>query len=216
MQTLIQDLRYGVRIITKNPVFSLIVVVTLALGIGANTTIFSNVDATLLRPFSFPNQERLVVLFEQKPSIGITQARVSPGNIIEWREQSQTLQEVVVMRNHEYTLKNDGPPERYSSYEVSAAFFDALGVRAKLGRTFQPGEDEAGRSQVAVLRHDFWQTRFAGDPNIVGKQIMLDEKPYTIIGVMEKGFDFPFGGGEMWTPFVFTPQMKQNHNAHYL
>ncbi len=216
MQTLLQDLRYGVRMLWKNPGFTLIVVMILALGIGANTTIFSNVDATLLRPFSFSNQERLVVLFEQKPSIGITQAKISPGNVIEWRAQSQTLQEVVVMRNREYTLMSDGPAERYMSYGVSAAFFDALGVKPLLGRTFQPGEDEAGRAQVAVLRHAFWQTRFGGDPNIVGKQLLLDDKPFIVIGVMAKNFDFPFGGGEMWTPFVFDPQMKQDHSGHYL
>lgn len=216
MQTLWQDLRYGARMLMKNPGFTLIVVITLALGIGANTVTFSNVDATLLRPFSFPNQERLAVLFEQKPAIGVIRARVSPGNVVEWRAHSQTLQEVVVMRNREYTMTGDGPPERYASYSVSAAFFDALGVEAQLGRTFQRGEDEAGRAQVAVLRHAFWQTRFGGDPQIVGKQILMDDKPFTVIGVMPKNFDFPFGGGEMWTPFVIEPQMQQDHSGHYL
>ncbi len=216
MQTLLQDLRYGGRILWKNPGFTLLVVMLLALGIGANTTIFSNVDATLLRPFSFSNQARLVVLFEQKPSIGITQAKVSPGNVMEWRAQSQTLQEIVVMRTRQHTLTSDGPAEQYLSYGVSAAFFEALGVKPFLGRTFQPGEDEAGRAQVTVLRHAFWQTRFGGDPQIVGKQILLDDKPFNVIGVMPKDFDFPFGGGEMWTPFVFDPQMKQDHSGHYL
>src|SRR5262249_37512582 len=184
-----------------NPGFTVVTVLAIMLGIGANTTIFSTADAMVLRPFSFPNEERLVVLFERKPAIGITQASVSPGNVIEWRAASKTLEEVVVMRNRDYTLTGDGPPERYTSYGVSAAFFDALGVKPQLGRTFERGEDEAGRADVAVLRHAFWQKRFGGDPQIVGKQILLDSKAFTVIGVMPKDFDFPYGGGEMWTPF---------------
>ncbi|MGH9835099.1 MAG: ABC transporter permease [Blastocatellia bacterium] len=216
MQTLWQDLRFGARMIKKNPGFAAVAALAIALGIASNTFIFSTVDALVLRPFSFPNEARLVALFERKPSIGVEHAAVSPGNVIEWRAQSKTLQEVVVMRSREHTLSGDGPPERYAGTGVSAAFFDALGVRAQLGRTFQPGEDEAGRAEVAVLRHDFWQKRFGGDPGIVGKQILLDDKPFTVIGVMPAGFDFPNNGGELWTPFVFDPQMKQDHSNHYL
>jgi putative ABC transport system permease protein len=216
MQTLWQDLRYGARILLKKPGFTLIAVLAIALGIGAVTTIFSAADATMLRPFSFPNQKRLMILFERKQEAGITRASVSPGNVMALREQSQTLQEVIVMRNRDYTLTGDGPPERYTSYGVSAAFFDALGAQPQLGRTFRRGEDEEGNAQVVVLRHAFWQTRFGGDPKIIGKQIILDDKPFEVIGVMPKGFEFPYGGGEMWTPFVIEPQMKQDHANHYL
>src|SRR5215510_596138 len=216
MRTLWQDLRYGARILLKKPGFTLIAVLAIALGIGAVTTIFSGADATMLRPFSFPNQKRLVMLLERKQEAGITRASVSPGNVIALREQSQTLQEVVVMRGRDYTLTGDGPPERYTSYGVSAAFFDALGAQPQLGRTFRLGEDEEGSSQVVVLRHAFWQTRFGGDPKVVGKQIMLDDKPFEVIGVMPKDFEFPYGGGEMWTPFVIEPRMKQDHGNHYL
>jgi putative ABC transport system permease protein len=216
MQTLLQDLRYGARMILKNPGFALIAVLAIALGIGAVTTIFSGADATMLRPFSFPNQKRLVMLFERKLEAGITRASMSPGNVIALREQSQTLQEVVVMRNRDYTLTGEGPPERYTSYGVSAAFFDALGAQPQLGRTFRRGEDEEGNAQVVVLRQAFWQTRFGGDPKIVGKRIILDDKPFEVIGVMPKDFEFPYGGGEMWTPFVIEPRMKQDHGNHYL
>src|SRR5215813_11694283 len=216
MNALWQDLRYGARILLKKPGFTLIAVLAIALGIGAVTTIFSAADATMLRPFSFPNQERLMMLFERKQEAGITRASVSPGNVIALREQSQTLQEVVVMRNRFYILTGDGPPERYTSYGVSAAFFDALGAQPQLGRTFRRGEDEEGNAQVVVLRHAFWQTRFGGDPKIVGKRIMLDDKPFEVIGVMPKDFEFPYGGGEMWTPFVIEPRMKQDHANHYL
>ncbi len=216
MQTLWQDLRYGARMLMKSPGFTLIAVLATALGISANTTIFSSADATLLRPLSFPNQERLVMLFERNPEAGITRGSVSPGNVIEWRAQAETLQEVSVIRNRDYILTGEGPPERYTSYGVSAAFFDALGVQPHLGRTFQSGEDEAGHAQLVVLRYAFWQTRFGGDPQIVGKQVLFDDKPFEVIGVMPKDFEFPYGGGEMWTPFVFEPQMKQEHANHYL
>jgi putative ABC transport system permease protein len=216
MNALWQDLRYGARILLKKPGFTLIAVLAIALGIGAVTTIFSAADATMLRPFSFPNQKRLMMLFERKQEAGVTRASVSPGNVIALGEQSQTLQEVVVMRNRDYTLTGEGPPERYTSYGVSAAFFDALGARPQLGRTFRRGEDEEGNAQVVVLRHAFWQTRFGGDPKVVGKRIMLDDKPFEVIGVMPKDFEFPYGGGEMWTPFVIGPQMKQDHFNHYL
>ena len=216
MRTLLRDLRYSARILLKKPGFTLIAALAVALGIGAVTTNFSAADATMLRPFSFPNQERLMMLFERNPEAGITRSSVSPGNVIAWREQSQTLQEVVVIRNRDYTLTGDGPPERYTSYGVSAAFFDALGAQPHFGRVFRRGEDEEGNAQVVVLRHTFWQTRFGGDPNIVGKQIMLDDKPFDVIGVMPKGFEFPYGGGEMWTPFVIEPSMKQDHGNHYL
>jgi putative ABC transport system permease protein len=216
MQTFWQDLRYGARMIRRNPGFAAIAVLATALGIGATTTIFSTADATMLRPFSFPNQAHLLMLFERNLDIGITRGSISPGNVIEWRTQSQTLQEVIVMRNRTFTLTGEGPPERYTSYGVSAAFFDALGVRPQLGRTFQRGEDEPGRAQVAVLKHSFWQKRFGGDPRVVGKQIVLDDQPFEIIGVMPKDFEFPFGAGEMWTPFVFDEQIKQEHRNHYL
>jgi putative ABC transport system permease protein len=211
-----QDLRFSVRMIKKNPGFAALAVIALALGIGATTTIFSSADAMMVRPFSFPNQSRLAVLFERKLEIGITRASVSPGNVIEWRAQTQTLEELCVMRGRDYTLSSDGPPERCAGYGVSAGFFDALGVKPQLGRTFQQGEDEAGYGQVVVLRHAFWKSHFGGDPQIIGRQILLDDKPFEVIGVMPQEFEFPYGGGQLWTPFVFDPQMKREHNNHYL
>lgn len=211
-----RDFRFGARMIRKNAGLAALVVLALALGIGINTTIFSSVDAMVLHPFSFSNEARLVVLFERKLSIGITRASISPGNVIEWRAQSQTLQEIVAMHNREYIMTGDGSPERCTSYAVSASFFDTLGVEPQLGRGFQPGEDQEGREQVAVLRHAFWQTRFGGDPEIVGKQILLDGKQFTVIGVMPEHFDFPYNGGEMWTPLVFGPQMTREHSEHYM
>lgn len=211
-----RDLRHAARKLRKTPGFTLAAVFVMALGIGATTIIASSADATLLRPVSFPNEERLAVIFERKPSVGITRASVSPGNVIEWREQARTLEDVIVLRNRDLTLTGDGPPERLTSYGVSAGFFDALGVRPHLGRTFREGEDEPGNERVVVLRYGFWQERFGGDPQIIGKRVLLDNRSYEIVGVMPDKFEFPFGGGEMWTPFVIEPEMRQDHSGHYL
>lgn len=210
------DLRFGLRLLSKSPSFTFIACFTLALGICATTTIFSSADAILLRPLSFPNQDRLVMLFERNQELGISRSLVSTGDVIECRAQAQTLQEVIAIRNRDYVLTADGVTERYTSYEVSAAFFEALGVPPLIGRGFQHGEDEEGRAQVVVLRHGFWQTRFGGDPQIVGKQILLNEKPFEIIGVMPRHFEFPYGVGDIWTPLVIEPRMKQDHRSHNL
>src|SRR4029453_9278855 len=172
MQKLLHDLRFGARILSKKPGFTLIAVLAIALGTGAVTTIFSAADATMMRPFSFPNQDRLVMLFERNPEVGITRGSASPGNVMVWREQSQLLQEVVISRNRDYTLTGEGPPERYTSYGVSAAFFEALTVQPQMGRVFRRGEDEEGNAQVVVLRHAFWQARFGSDPKIIGKRLV--------------------------------------------
>ena len=216
MQTLWQDLRYGARMLLKKPGFTLIAALAIALGIGAVTTMFSSADATMLRPFSFPNQERLAIIYERAPEAGIMRGSVSPADVIAWREQAQTMQEVVAIGHRKHTLAGEGPPERYAGYGVSAAFFDALGAQPQLGRTFRRGEDEEGNAQVVVLRHGFWQTRFGGDPKIIGKQITLDDKAFEVIGVMPEDFELPYGGGEMWTPFVIDQRMRQDHGNHYL
>ena len=211
-----QDLHFGIRMLSKSPGFTFTAIFTLALGICANTIIFSSADATFLRPLSFPNQDRLVMIFERNPEIGIARGSVSPADVIELRGQAQTLQEVVAIRNRGYVLTAEGVTERSASYEVSAAFFESLGVQPQIGRTFKHGEDQDGHAQVVVLRHGFWQTRFGGDPQVVGKQITLDERPFEIIGVMPRHFEFPFGAGDMWTPFVMGPGMKQDLHSHQL
>jgi putative ABC transport system permease protein len=216
LSTFLLDGRYGLRMLLKFPEFTLLATLAIGLGIGATTTITSGADATLLRPLRFPNQDRLVVIFEQNPEIGITRASISPGNVYEWRRQSQTLEDVIIFRNRQHTLTGEGTPERYGAYGVSARFFDAIGVRPALGRTFHRGEEEPGNSQVVVLRYAFWQTRFGGDPKIIGKKILLDDKAFEVIGVAPKDFEFPFSGGEMWTPFVLEPAMQEDHTNHYL
>jgi putative ABC transport system permease protein len=216
IEELCQDARYGVRTLLKTPSFTLITVATLALGISANTIIFSCADATLLRPFSFPNQERLLMLLERNPEVGLVRGSVSTGDVFECRTQAQMLEEIIAIRNREYVLAGDGASERYTSYEVSAAFFDALGVQPQIGRGFQQGEDNLGFAQVVVLRWGFWQTRFGGDSHIIGKHLLLNNKPFEVIGVMPEHFEFPYGPGDMWTPLVFEPRMMQDHSNQNL
>ncbi len=213
MESLWQDLRFGARMLAKNPGFTLIAVVTLALGIGANTTIFSAMESVILHPFSFPNQNRLVVIYERKLDAGIKRTGVTPGSLHDWREQSQTFEQFVSMDGAAFDLAGTDEPERLLGYQVSVGFFAALGVKPLLGRSFQPDEDTAGREQVVILQHGLWERRFGSDPNILGQSIKLNGKAHTVIGVMPKDFKFPYSGRELWTPFVFPAQLAQDRES---
>jgi len=217
LEDLLQDLRYGARMLMKNPGFALVALITLAAGIAANTTIFSIVDALILRPFNFPNQERLVMVWERGENDGgFDHGSVAPGNFNDWREQSQSFERLVAIVGRPFDLTGAYQPERFSGYGVSAGFFEAFGVKAALGRTFLPGEDEPGRDQVVVLKHSLWERRFGSDPNIVGRTLTLNAKTFTVIGVMPPDFNFPFYGGEMWSPLAFDDKTKQERLSHYM
>jgi putative ABC transport system permease protein len=216
MKTLLKDIRYSVRSLLKHPGFTAVVVATLAVGIAANTTIFSTVDALLLHPFSFPNQERLLVLWEQNPAVGTVRGSVAPGNFTDWREQNQICEQVVAIDQLSFDLSDGTHPERFPGYGVTHGFFDALGVKAAQGRTFLPEESEPGREQVVVLKNSFWQERFGGDPQIVGKTITLNRKPFTVVGVMPADFNYPYNAGVMWTPLIFDREEQHDRQSHYL
>ena len=173
MDSLLRDLALSARSFLKHPGFALIAVLTLALGIAANTTIFSTLDALILNPFSFPNQQRLLVLWEQNLAVGTVRGSVAPGNFTEWREQSRACEQIVAIDQMSFDL-GGADPERFPGYGVTQGFFDTFGVKAAKGRTFLPEESEPGREQVVVLKHSFWQRHLNGDPNIVGKTITLN------------------------------------------
>jgi putative ABC transport system permease protein len=217
LEDLLQDLRYGARMLMKKPGFALVAVITLAAGIAANTTIFSLADATILRPFNFPNQERLVMVWEGGALAGgFDHGTVAPGNFNDWREQNQSFDRLVAIVGRSFDLTGAHQPDRFGGYSVSAGFFDAFGVKPALGRTFLPGEDEPGRDQVVVLKHSLWERRFGSDPNIVGRTLTLNAKTFTVIGVMPPDFNFPFNGGEMWAPLAFDDKTKQERLSHYM
>jgi putative ABC transport system permease protein len=216
MDSLLRDLKFSVRSLLKHPGFAAVAVLTLALGIGANTTMFSTVDALLLHPFSFPNQDRLVVVFEQNRAVGTVRGSVAPGNFADWRDQNQVAEELVAIQQKSFDVSDGSQPERFPGYGVTQGFFDALGVKAAQGRTLLPEDSEPGREQVVVLKHSFWQQHFAGDPGIVGKTINLNRKQFTVVGVMPADFNYPYNGGEMWTPLLFDPEEQKDRGSHYL
>src|SRR6185503_10080008 len=144
----------------------------------------------LLHPFSFPNQDRLIVMWEQNRAVGSLRGSVSPGNFSDWRDQNQTCEQVVAIDQRWFDLSDGQHPERYPGYGVTQGFFDAIGVKAAYGRTFLPEESQPGRDQVAVLKHSFWQKHFNGDPNVVGKTITLNRKTVTVVGVMPADFNY--------------------------
>jgi putative ABC transport system permease protein len=201
MQTLLQDLRYGLRILWKSPGFTTVAVLTLALGIGANTAIFSIVNAVLLRPLPFPNPGQLVSVHE-KDMRGEIPGRVvvnaSYPDFFDWRAQNHVFENMAAFRHTGYTLTGAGTPLHIDAQIVTAEFFSVLGVPPSLGRGFRP-EEEKGR--FAVLSHELWQSKYAADPEILGKSITLEGHPYTVVGVAASGFRFPIQASpqQLWT-----------------
>jgi putative ABC transport system permease protein len=217
LEDLLQDLRYGLRMFMNKPGFAFVAVITLAAGIAANTTIFSLADALILRPFNFPNRERLVMVWERGENEGVFDyGSVAPGDFNDWREQSQSFESLIAIDQRPFDLTGEHQPERFSGHGVSAGFFDALGVKPALGRAFLPGEDEPGRGQVVVLKHSLWERRFGSDPNIVGRTLTLNAKTFTVIGVAPPDFNFPINGGEIWAPLAFDDKAKQERGRNYL
>ena len=141
---------------------------------------------------------------------------MAPGNFIEWRDQNQVCEQLVAIQQKSFDVSDGSHPERFPGYGVTQGFFDALGVKAALGRTLLPEDSEPGREQVVVLKHSFWQQHFGGDPGIVGKTINLNRKQFTVVGVMPADFNYPYNGGEMWTPLVFDRKEQKDRGSHYL
>ena len=217
MDSVLKDVRYGFRMLVKSPGFTAVALLAITLGIAANTTMFSAMDATLFHPFTYPNQDRLVMLWESNPELGFRRGSVSPANLDDWREHNQTFELVVGMTQRYYfDLTERDEPERFFGTLVSASFFDALAVAPMYGRTFAPDEGQAGREQVVVLKHSLWERRFSGDPDIINQTIRLNGKAFTVIGVMPPEFNYPFNGGEMWAPLVFDAKDLTNRGNHYL
>src|SRR5579863_6282751 len=185
MNTLWQDIRYGTRALAKNPGFTAVAVLTLALGIGANTAIFSVVQNLLLQPLPYPHPEQLVEIantyFPQVPKGGLT-----PGDYFDWREQNISFSEMGAYTKilQGFNLSGDGEPQRIQAAYADSGFFPMLGIRPQVGRTFFPDEDRAGRAPVVILGHPLWLSRYGGDPNIVGRSITLDTQRYTVVGVL--------------------------------
>ena len=214
MRTLWQDLRYGLRMLVKKPGFALAAALTLALGIGVNTAIFSVVNAVLLRPLPYPEPERLMQLWETNERFGLREP-ISPHEFAAWREQSQTFEQMAAYEYAGFALTSEGSqPERIVGSAASASLFAALGVKPALGRDFLAEEDAPGRNRVVILSHGLWQRRFGADPELIGQTLTLNRESYTVIGVMPPGFQFP-DSVEMWTP-LGVDLNSQSRSNHYL
>jgi putative ABC transport system permease protein len=188
MHTFIQDLRYGIRMLAKSPGITIIAVLALGLGIGANTAIFSVVNAALLRPLPYVDADRLVRLSEDSPQV--PQMSISYPNFLDWRQQNKVFERIAAMQFRSLNLTGKDEPERLAGRGVSAEFFDVLGVKPALGRSFAADEDRPGANPVCVISHGLWQRRFAADQNIISKQVTLSGTSYTIIGVLPESYAF--------------------------
>jgi predicted permease len=209
----LQDFRYALRVLRKSPGFTVVAVLTLALGIGANTAIFSFVDAVLLKPLPYPHPERIVSMWEKAPAFDYNP--ISTLNFVDWERQNRCFQFLSAIARDTVTLTGSGSPEELNVDKVSASYFKVLGVVAALGRTFAESEDEVGNDREVVLSNRIWRSRFGGDPNVVGRKITLDAKNYTIIGVLPANSEFDRTWAVMWLPLAFTPA-NMTRNYHWL
>ncbi|MGH9842356.1 MAG: serine hydrolase [Blastocatellia bacterium] len=200
MQTLWQDLRYGARMLWKKPGFTLIAVLTLALGIGANTAIFSVVNAVLLRPLPYPHAERMVYVFEGKQSDPKAEDSISPHNFTDLRSRNQSFDSYFALNHVSFTLTDDQQPEALSGVLASADFGRVVGMAPALGRVFTAEEDAPGKDHVALISDGLWRRRFGANPQITGQNVHLNGEPYTVIGVMPPNFNFPNTSTEVWAP----------------
>lgn len=200
MHSLLQDLRLGARVLRKSPGFTMIAIITLALGIGANTAIFSVVNAILLRPLPYPQPARLVQLWEAAPSHGFFRNLVNPFNFLDWRDNAKSFQSMAAIQAAMTNLNVQGQPIAVQGMQVSPDFFSVLETPPMLGRTFTADDGIAGHEQVVILSYALWQERFGGSSTVVGQKMEVDGVPYTIIGVMPRDFSFPNIKAQVWTP----------------
>ena len=204
MGSLLGDFRYAFRSLVRQPTFAAMAILTLVLGIGTNTAIFSVIKAVLLNKLPYEDPSRLVVLWEQNPD-GNTDL-VAPLTYLDWKEQAKSIQSMTAFRQLRYAFAGDGQPLNVPSVRATANLFSTLRVNAMVGRTFLPEEGTPGHDRVAVLSRAFWERHFGGAQDAIGRTIQLDALPFTIVGVMPAEFDFPPSGNvDVWTPLSFDP-----------
>ena len=227
IETLIQDLRYGARMLMKSPGFTFVALLTLALGIGANTAIFSVVNGVLLRPLPYYEPERLVMVWADRPIMqaqtGLPDFPVTVADFVDWRNQNQVFEHMAAMEGWRMNLTDGGEPESVVGLRASASLFRLLGARLAVGRAFLPEEDRAGADRVVALSHGLWRQRYGADPKIIGQKITLDNEAYTVIGVTAPDFQFPRRGEipsyfhvttkpDLYLPTAFTPEQMNNRS----
>ncbi|MBO0719328.1 MAG: ABC transporter permease [Blastocatellia bacterium] len=213
--TFFQDLRYAVRVLRRDPGFTFFAVLTIALALGANAAIFSLVDGVLLKSAGYPEPERIVQLWEKHPSGG--RNAIAPANYIDWTKQSRSFESMAALSGDAMSYlasESGGVPVSLRVGVVSAPFFDVFGVKAALGRTFAPDEDQQGKEKVVVFTHRAWLSLMGGDSGIVGRSILLNDKSYTVIGVLPGASEFDRRGNDLWIPLAFPPQVPRNYHSY--
>jgi len=225
------DLKFAVRQLLKNPGFTAVAVLTLALGIGANTAIFSVVNAVLLRPLPFKDPDKLVAVWERYPEKGNFRNLTAPANFADWKSQNEVFEGIAAFDTfymRAVNLSGGMEPERVSAVTVSANLFDVLGIRPFLGRSFAADDEIPGQHEVVIVSHSLWQRRFGGDVELIGKRILLDGQGYVVVGIMPRGFVFPGGTGtaiamsvnqpaELWVPLSLSADVLQRSRSfHHL
>jgi putative ABC transport system permease protein len=212
MSALLQDVRYGLRMLAKNPGFTAVAVLTLALGIGANTAIFSVVDAVMMRPLPFAEPNRLVQVAEKNDKLSLPTFSASVLNYLSWREQTKTFEELAAVGFSNYTLTGAGEPEQFTGNRISPGLFRVLGIAPVAGRTFTNDEEKPGAAAVAMIGEGLWKRRFASDPALVGRTVTLNGAPTRVVGIAPAALNL-ISGGEVYTPLTIDPakEIRLNH-----
>src|SRR5262245_25132648 len=213
MRSLFQDVRYGWRMLLKKPGFTIVAALALALGIGANSAIFSIINAIVFKPLPFDDLDRIVAVWEKAPGQGAERITVSVANYLDWREQSNSFENLAIFMYWSANLSGADTPERVRGYQVSPNLLDVLGVKVALGRNFLSDEDQPGKDNVVILTHGLWQRNFGGDSKVVGRTANVNGVARTIIGVMPPEVNFPVGV-ELLAPMAMTPETMRNRTYH--
>jgi putative ABC transport system permease protein len=215
VEDMLQDMRFGVRSLRKNAGFAVAAILCISLGIGVTATIFSAVDATLLRPLPFARPDELVAVYSANPGRSIKGANISSADYLSWRDEARSWQQIGMWTWSSYALTgSDAEAERVDGSDITANMFPMLGVSPLLGRSFRADEQEEPRNRVVLLSYDLWQRRYAGDSSVVGRTILIDNDPYTVVGVMPANFAFPVSG-QLWRPLSLRVGREPRSNRVY-
>jgi len=209
MNSILQDIRYGVRMLAKSPGFAAVAILTLALGIGANSAVFSVLNAALLRPLPFPDSRRVGVLLVSENHAAAEWAAAYP-DFEDWRGQSQVLDGLSAFAPQSVNFTGRDEPTRIRGGFVSANFLAMVGVQPSFGRAFNAGDDVPGAARVVVINYGFWQGLLGGDPQILGKPLTLNGESFTVVGVMPRDFQFPIGSCDVWIPMPYNPHLSRD------
>lgn len=216
MDSLIRDVRFSLRTMAKKPSFTAVAIIIMALGIGANTAIFSLVRAVLLRPLPFANPERLVIVWEDASFVGFPKNTPAPANYMDWKARNEVFEDMAAVTDRDFNLTGDGEPEKVYAFAVHGNFFPLLGVEPAAGRALTVEDDQPQGGKVAVISYALWQSRYGGQPSVVGRDILLSDEKYTVVGVMPKGFQFLDPDIRLWVPSGFTSRTLSNRGGHFL